>query len=73
MTPELDTEGVEDAPRTFDRNAVVLVSFVTRYLGLVHTKLFGQLALGQAECDAQCDERATKAVKIDEFAEITPA
>jgi len=46
VTPELDTERVEHASRAFDGDAVVLVSLVSRHLRLVHTELFGQLALG---------------------------
>jgi hypothetical protein len=70
-TRQLDAESIEDAAHALDRDPVVLVPFVARYLRLVNAESLGELALGDAECDAQGDEHPPEPVKVRELTHIS--
>src|SRR5258705_8763234 len=67
---QLYAESIEDAAHPIDGDPMVLVPLVARYLRLVNAESLGELALGEAECDAQGDEHPPEPVKVRELSHI---
>ena len=67
---ERHVQSIEDATGPFDGHAVVLVALVAGDLRLVDAEALGELALSEAEADAERDEKLPEAVEILELADV---